>query len=185
MGEEEPISFHEPLKLCSNEAGECGTNKAVSVSWLLGEPATEPVNLIDIGIDCRQVGPVLGVYLRRWISHRGKWIKSTEGPQAVVGRDSMITTSLDVSSRQIVTKSSRTKACLTEQEVLHIRDHRSVSRWAQLLGGSLHLVIPVSSRLIVSKDKVVILKPMKFERPSAIAIEEAGDEGVAKAEGNR
>ena len=94
----------------------------------------------------------------------------------------MVTTTLDVSGRQVVTKSRRTEAFLTEQKVGHILDHRSVSRWAGLCGRSLHLAEPVSSRLVVTKDKVVKLKEMKFEGP---AVEEAGDEGVAKAEGNR
>ena len=97
----------------------------------------------------------------------------------------MVTTTLDVSSCQVVTKSRRTETFLTEQEVGHILDHRSVSRWAGLCGRSLHLAEPVSSRLVVTKDKVVKLKEVKLERPASISVEEAGDEGVAKAEGNR
>ena len=35
----------------------------------------------------------------------------------------------------------------------------------------------------MTKDKVVKLKEVKLERPASVSVEEAGDEGVAKAEG--
>ena len=96
----------------------------------------------------------------------------------------MVSTSLDVSSCQVVTKSSRSGARLTEQEVGHILDHCSVRGGARLVGGFCHLAEPISSRLVVTKDKGVKLKEMKSERPAAVAVEEACDEGVAKTEGN-
>ena len=35
----------------------------------------------------------------------------------------------------------------------------------------------------MTKDKVIKLKEVKLERPASISVEEAGDEGVTKAEG--
>ena len=65
MGKEEPVSSHQSLELGCEDAGEGRTDEAVSVGRLLSKTATEAINLIDVGIDCRQVGPVLGVDLER------------------------------------------------------------------------------------------------------------------------
>ena len=105
MSKEEPVSFHKPLELVGDDAGEGGTDKAVNVSGLLSETPAKSINLIDTGVDCGQVGPVLRVDLRGWFVHHGEWGEAAEGPEAVVGWDSMVATSLDVSSRQVVTES--------------------------------------------------------------------------------
>ena len=47
-----------------------------------------------------------------------------------------------------------------------------------------HFAEPIAPRLVVTKDKVVKLKEVKLERPASVSVEEAGDEGVAKAEGH-
>ena len=114
MSKEEPVSFHKPLELVGDDAGEGGTDKTVNVSGLLSETPAKSINLIDTGVDCGQVGPVLRVDLRGWFVHRGEWGEAAEGPEAVVGWDSMVATTLDVSSRQVVPKSRGTEASLTE-----------------------------------------------------------------------
>ena len=95
----------------------------------------------------------------------------------------MVTTSLDVSGRQVVTKSCR--VVFDEQVVGQIVDHKSVGRWAGLLGCLLHLAEPLVSSLDwCTKDKVVKLEEMTLERPSTVAQEETGNQRVAKAVGN-
>ena len=183
MGKEESISSHEPLELGGEDAGEGGTNKAVRISGLLSKTTTEAVNLIYAGVDFGQVVPVFVVDLKRWLIHRGEGVEPAEGPHAVVGRDSMVTTSLDVPSCQVVAKSCR--VVFDEQVVGQIVDHKSVGRWAGLLGCLLHLTEPLVSSLDrFTKDKVVKLKEMTLERPSTVAQEETGNQRVAKAVGN-
>ena len=41
------------------------------------------------------------------------------------------------------------------------------------------------SGLVATKDKVVKLKKVESEAPAAVAVEDAGDERVTKAEGDR
>merc|ERR550532_1359912 len=65
MGKEEPVSSHQSLELGCEDAGEGRTDEAVIVGGLLSKTATEGINLIDVGIDCRQVCPVQGVDLGR------------------------------------------------------------------------------------------------------------------------
>ena len=184
MGKEESVSSHQPLELGGDDAGEGGTDKAIIVSGLLSKTPTEAVNLIDAGIDFAQVVPVFEVDLVRSIvaAHRGEWVEPAEGPHGVVGRDSMVATSLDVSSRQVFAKSSG--PVFIKQELGQIVDHSSVGRWAGLLSCFLHLAEPLLSRLVQTKDKVVKLKVMTLECPSAVAGEETGNERVAKAVGN-
>ena len=180
MGKEESISSHESLELGGEDAGEGGTNKAVRISGLLSKTTTEAVNLIYAGVDFGQVVPVFVVDLKRWLIHRGEGVEPAEGPHAVVGRDSMVTTSLDVSSRQVVAKSCG----VTEQEVGQIGDHCSVGRWAGLPSCFPHLAEPIVSRLFQTKDKLVKLEEMKPQRPSTIAVEETSNQRVAKAVSN-
>ena len=95
----------------------------------------------------------------------------------------MVATSLDVSSRQVVTKIFGFGVTI-KQEVGQSVDHCSVGRRAVLLSCFLHLAEPLVSRLVRPKDKVVKLEEMKSERPAAVAVEETGNQRVAKAVGN-
>ena len=184
MGKEESISLHQPPELGGEDAGEGRTNKAIRISGLLSKTTTEAVNLIYAGVDFGQVVPVFVVDLKRWLIHRVEGVEPAEGPHAVVGRDSMVTTSLDVSSRQVLAKSRGPSASLTEQEVGQIGDHCSVGRWAGLPSCFPHLAEPIVSRLVQTKDKLVKLEEMKPQRPSTIAVEESGNQRVAKAVSN-
>ena len=183
MGKEESVSSHESLELDGDDAGEGRTNKAIVVSGLLSKTPAEAVNLIDAGIDISQVAPVFSVDLVRSRVHRGEWVEPAEGPHAVVGRDSMVATSLDVSSRQVVTKIFGFGVTI-KQEVGQSVDHCSVGRRAVLLSCLLHLAEPLLSRLVTTKDKVFELEEMTPQTPSTIAIEETGNQRVAKAVGN-
>ena len=95
----------------------------------------------------------------------------------------MVATSLDVSSRQVVTKIFGFGVTI-KQEVGQSVDHCSVGRRAVLLSCFLHLAEPLVSRLVGTKDKVLELEEMKSERPAAVAVEETGNQRVAKAVGN-
>ena len=184
MGKEESVSSHESLELDGDDAGEGRTNKAIVVSGLLSKTPAEPVNLIDAGIDISQVGPVFSVDLVRSRVHRGEWVKPAEGPHAVVGRDSMVATSLDVSSRQVVTMIHIIGEWFIKQEVGQSVNHCSVGRRAVLLSCFLHLAEPLVPRLVQTKDKLVELEEMTPQTPSTIAVEETGNQRVAKAVGN-
>ena len=184
MGKEESVSSHESLELDGDDAGEGRTNKAIVVSGLLSKTPAEAVNLIDAGIDISQVGPVFSVDLVRSRVHRGEWVEPAEGPHAVVGRDSMVATSLDVSSRQVVTMINLIREWFIKQEVGQSVNHCSVGRRAVLLSCFLHLAEPLVPRLVQTKDKLVELEEMTPQTPSTIAIEETGNQRVAKAVGN-
>ena len=95
----------------------------------------------------------------------------------------MVTTSLDVSSRQVVTKIFGTGVTI-KQEVGQSVDHCSVGRWAGLPSCFPHLAEPIVSRLFQTKDKLVKLEEMKPQRPSTIAVEETSNQRVAKAVSN-
>ena len=96
----------------------------------------------------------------------------------------MVTPSLDVPSSQVVTKSFEMGERFVKQEVGHILNHCSICSWTGLQGGFPHFAEPSFSGLVVTEDKVVKFEEMKSEWPAAVAVEEAGDECVAKAEGN-
>ena len=96
----------------------------------------------------------------------------------------MVTTSLDVSSRQVVAKSRGPSASLTEQEVGQIGDHCSVGGRAHLLGRFFHLAEPVCARLVAPKDKVIKLEELVSETPSAVAVEDTGNQRVTETEGH-
>ena len=96
----------------------------------------------------------------------------------------MVATALDVSSCQVVTKVFVIGEGFIKQEVGQSVGHCSVGRRANLLSCFLHLAEPLVSRLVRPKDKVFKLEEMKSERPAAVAVEETGNQRVAKAVGN-
>ena len=96
----------------------------------------------------------------------------------------MVAPSLDVSSRQVFTKSLGAGTMFVKQEVGQILHQGSVCGGALLLHHLSHLIEPFSPRLVETKDKVVKLKEMILEPPAAVAFEDAGNECVAKAKSN-
>ena len=96
----------------------------------------------------------------------------------------MVAPSLDVSSRQVFTKSLGTGAVFVKQEVGQILHQGGVGGGAFLLHHLSHLIEPFPPRLVETKDEVVKLKEMILEPPAAVAFEDAGNECVAKAKSN-
>ena len=96
----------------------------------------------------------------------------------------MVATSLDVSSRQVFTKSLGAGTMFVKQEVGQILHQGSVGDRAFLLHHLSYLIEPFSPRLFETKDEVVKLKEMILEPPAAVAFEDASNECVAKAKSN-